>query len=337
MQEMPTAYAVMMVRDALQAGEDLLYNLNISLEVIEKKEFFPFDDFLAILDRFTRWNDQQDWGFSFGHRLGIASHGALGFGAMSAPTVRDGLVFLSRYIRTRACYAQSSIITANDSIKVRLKLDEKVRPYVRRMSETLSMIFQSYIESTGASSAPTLWHFPFPEQENSVSYARWLHGGYLFSADDLMLEVPGSVGMVVSALHDETVYQSSIAQCEAILSLMKEDPTLARVKNSLSAAYEMRVNEATPRSPIPNAIHIADTLGVSKRTLIRKLKECGTTFQRVRDELLREQIQRLICREQLPLLEIGHRLGYQDAANFSRACKRLFGEPPSSLRARLLL
>jgi len=118
---------------------------------------------------------------------------------------------------------------------------------------------------------------------------------------------------------------------------MKEDPTLARVKNSLSAAYEMRVNEATPRSPIPNAIHIADTLGISKRTLIRKLKECGTTFQRVRDELLREQIQRLICREQLPLLEIGHRLGYQDAANFSRACKRLFGEPPSSLRARLLL
>ena len=337
MQEMPTAYAVMMVRDALQQGEDLLHNLNISLEVIEKKEFFPFDDFLAILDRYTSWNDQEDWGFSFGHRLGIASHGALGFGAMSAPTVRDGLTFLSRYIRTRACYAQSSVITANDSIKVTLKLDEKVKPYIRRMSETLSMIFQSYIESAGASSAPTLWHFPFPEQKNSVFYTRWLHGGYLFSADDLMLEVPGSVGMVVSALHDETVYQSSIAQCEAILSLMREDPTLARVKNTLSAAYELRVNEATPRSPIPNAIHIADTLGISKRTLIRKLKGCGTTFQRVRDGLLREQIQRLICREQLPLHEIGHRLGYQDAANFSRACKRLFGEPPSSLRSLLLL
>ena len=128
----------------------------------------------------------------------IASHGALGFGAMSAPTVRDGLTFLSRYIQTRACYTQSSVITANDSIKVTLKMDEKVRPYIRRMSETLSMIFQSYIESAGASSAPTLWHFPFPEQENNVFYTRWLHGGYLFSASDLMLEVPGSVGMVVS-------------------------------------------------------------------------------------------------------------------------------------------
>ncbi|MCH7741321.1 MAG: AraC family transcriptional regulator ligand-binding domain-containing protein [Proteobacteria bacterium] len=336
MQEIPTAYAVMMVRDASQQGEDLLYGLTIDMEVIEKQEFFPFDDFLTILERYTRWNDQLDWGFEFGHRLGIASHGALGFGAMSAPTVRDGLTFLARYIRTRACYARSSVITANDTIKVTITLDEQVQPYIRRMSETLSMIFQSYIESAGASSAPTLWHFPFPEQEDSAFYARWLHGGYRFSADVLMLEVPGSVGMVVSALRDETIYQSSIAQCEAILSSMREDPTLARVRNSLSAAYEMRMNETSPSTPIPDAIHIADTMGISKRTLIRKLKECGTTFQKVRDGLLREKIQRLIRREQLPMLEIGHRLGYQDAANFSRACKRLFGEPPGSLRARLL-
>ncbi len=362
---MPTAYAVMMVRDALQQGENLLSGLNISLEVLEKKEYFSYTDYLAVLGRYTDWNKELDWGFSFGDRLGIASHGVLGFGAMSAPTVRDGLALLARYIGIRTPYTRcclsvvpvgtasgntvdtsasmgasidSSLVNSHsgsEAIRLTFELDEQVDIYRRRVCETLCMVFQTYIESTGASSTPTLWHFPFDEPGNETHYARWIHGGYIFSSHRLVLEVPGSVAMVVSAFHDESAYQSSITQCEAILSAREQDPVLTAVKNKLSAAYKSRIGELSPETIIPDANALAADMGMSKRTLMRKLKECDTTFQGIRDELLREQIHMLIEDGKLSLAGISHRLGYQDAGNFTRACKRLFGLSPSSLRAQL--
>ncbi len=334
-QEMPTAYTIMMVRDALRQGENLLKGLNISMEVLEKNEYFPLVDYLVVLDRYTRWNDQEDWAFSFGHRLGIATHGALGFGAMSARTIKEGLGLLTRYLSTRICHTQAKLTEVDDAVIIIFDIDRTLLPSVERSCETLSMVFQAYIESVGASSAPTLWHFPYQEPANNGHYTRWLHGGFRFGADQLMLEVPGSVCMVVSAFHNESVYQSSIAECERILSARDENPTITVVRQLLSLAYEARVNEQEPCAVIPDAEKVAAEMGISKRTLIRKLKEGGTTFQKVRDGLLREHARRLFCRDSSSLIDIGHRLGYQDAGNFTRACKRLFGESPSSLRERL--
>jgi AraC-like DNA-binding protein len=334
--EMPTAYAVMMIRDALLQGDDLLYGLNFALEDIENKEYFHYEDYLVILDRYTRWNDQADWGFTFGNRLGITSHGGLGFGAISAPTARDGLALLSKYIGTRTPYTHSYIETQNDAIRVVFESHQNIDRYRQRVCETLCMVFQSYIESIGATTTPTLWHFPFPQPENSEHYGRWIHGGFVFSAEKLMFDVPGSVAMVVSPFHNEVVYQSSIAQCEEILAAREEDTTLHVVRRILNEAYQVRIEERVPSKTIPNAETVAIAMGVSKRTLIRRLKSCETTFQTLRDELLRKLIMKQIQENKKSLSEISLQLGYQDAGNFSRACKRLFGYAPSALRTQIL-
>jgi hypothetical protein len=264
-QEMPTAYAIMMVRDALEQGEDLLQGLNISMEAIEKKEYFPLVDYMVILDRYTGWNSEEDWGFSFGHRLGIATHGALGFGAMSARTVKDGLAILSRYLSTRVCHTHAKLAEVDDAIAIHFDVDSSVLVSPRRSCESLSMVFQSYIESVGARSAPTLWHFPYQEPEDSSSYSRWLHGGFRFGSEQLVLEVPGSVCMVVSAFHNESVCRSSIAECEKILSERTEDVAVTRVRQLLAAAYTSRVNETEPDTSIPDADKVAKVMGISKR------------------------------------------------------------------------
>lgn len=350
---MPTAYAVILVRDALQEGENLLSGLDISLEALEQHEYFSYEDYLTILGRYTDWNDRLDWGFRFGDRLGIASHGVLGFGALSAPTVADGLWLLSRYIGTRTPYTRCRLSTVhgaardavregssgdrtvNDAVRLTFEFERHMDGHLQRICETLCMVFQTYIESAGASTSPTLWHFPFPEPQDTSLYARWIHGGYVFSCRHLVLEVPGSVAMVVSAFHNESVYQASISQCEAIVSARELDPVLAAVKSRISAAVEMRIGETTPETIIPGSAAIAADLGMSRRTLMRKLKECDTSFQNIRDEILRKQIHRLLQEGTLSLASMSHRLGYQDAGNFTRACKRLLGQSPSSLRSQL--
>jgi AraC-like DNA-binding protein len=90
-----------------------------------------------------------------------------------------------------------------------------------------------------------------------------------------------------------------------------------------------------PVTEIPTAEEIAVRLGVSRRTLIRQLKSTGRSFQGERDAQLKSQLEKLLLQPELTLADIGDRLGYADAANFSRACKRMYGVSPRQLQRHL--
>ena len=74
---------------------------------------------------------------------------------------------------------------------------------------------------------------------------------------------------------------------------------------------------------------------VSKRTLIRRLAEAGTTYRELRDAHRRKLAIELLSETSLTAAEIAYRLGYEDASNFGKACHRWFGRSPGSLRKRL--
>ena len=84
-----------------------------------------------------------------------------------------------------------------------------------------------------------------------------------------------------------------------------------------------------------NADQIAKLLGVSKRTLSRKLARINTSVAREIARQRQEIAQRELQRGQLSIAEIGAMIGYPDPAVFARAFKRWTGETPSQYRKRL--
>jgi len=323
----------MMVRAAGQQGIDLLKGMKLSLQLIESSDFVSQADFLEIVRRFTEFNNEPDWGFSYGSRLGIATHGPLGFGAMSAPTLGAGLELLVRYLPTRTPYTNGEWARSGESLSISFQIDKRVGEFATRICETLSMVFQSYIESAGGNASPTLWQFPFSEPSHGSLYSRWINGGYRFDADRLRFEVPGSVCMVVSPFYDELTYRACILQCDALMP--ETDRSLAtQVSNTLNQAYLMRLAEKVPAAEIPGIESVADNLGLSRRSLIRKLQQAGTSFQSIKDALMKSMITEMLVNDR-KIQEIAERLGYHDAGNFTRACRRLFGCSPSDLRKKL--
>lgn len=333
---MPTSYAIVMYRAAMEQGVDLLAELPVAPGDLESSEFMSLDHYLELLARYTALQTDPNWGFRLGEQFSMSAHGPLGFGAISAPTVRDGLIFLARFMPTRASYATTSIESRGNALHILIRHDPLMASFLQRSCETLSVIFQSYIESAGASAQPLIWRFPYPKPDHHELYGRWLHGGCYFHADCLRLEVPGSIGMVPSAFRNDAAYRSTMAQCEALLLEMSEDTIDGKVRGILASYIERRATESVPVTDIPTADEIAGQLQISRRTLIRRLKEAGTTFQSIRDDLLRAQAESLLARQELPLRDVAYRLGYADAANFTRACRRIFGESPRTLRERLM-
>ena len=97
-------------------------------------------------------------------------------------------------------------------------------------------------------------------------------------------------------------------------------------------AIRMAIQGLIPerRSQIGSA---ASAVGMSVRTLQRRLAETGVSYSDIVDEVRLSSALTLIDDRSVKLSEIARQLGYADAANFDRAFRRWTGFSPSQVRA----
>ena len=78
---------------------------------------------------------------------------------------------------------------------------------------------------------------------------------------------------------------------------------------------------------------IAHTLGMSRRTLERKLSEEGLNFTEVIQQLRRDLAVRYLNERNLHVSKIAWLLGFREVSSFTHAFKRWTGKTPSQMRA----
>ena len=81
------------------------------------------------------------------------------------------------------------------------------------------------------------------------------------------------------------------------------------------------------------APEIASRLGVSARTLARRLAAEGLTFATVLERLRADLAQRHLQEDDLPISQIAWQLGYRETSAFTHAYKRWTGVTPRQARA----
>lgn len=102
---------------------------------------------------------------------------------------------------------------------------------------------------------------------------------------------------------------------------------------SLMAQVERAITSALPRG-VPEIDDVAAQLGMTSRTMQRRLGEESETFQVLVDRARQRLAERYLEDDKLSLAEIGFLVGFADPSNFHRAFKRWKGETPSAYRAR---
>ena len=105
----------------------------------------------------------------------------------------------------------------------------------------------------------------------------------------------------------------------------------ARFGSDLLTRFERTLLDLLP-SGRAKADIIAAELGMSERTLARRLAELKTSFNHVLDTLRHELALKYIRRPDLQLSEVAFLLGYSNQSSFSVAFKRWTGKTPNSLR-----
>ncbi len=142
---------------------------------------------------------------------------------------------------------------------------------------------------------------------------------------------------------DEVAFSPTIKQ----MPVVSADPYL----NNLLVAYSEEAlsrrptNRGSFRSSVENAIvpllphgkvrssEIASRLGVSQRTLARRLTFEGVTFSDVLERLRSELAERYLAEADLSISQIAWLLGYQEASALTHAFKRWTGKTPREVRS----
>jgi AraC-like DNA-binding protein len=83
----------------------------------------------------------------------------------------------------------------------------------------------------------------------------------------------------------------------------------------------------------PAVTRVARSLGMSSRTLQRRLEQLGTTYQRLLDDVRRQLAVRMLTDTDLGMGEVAFLLGFGEVNSFSRAFQGWEGTTPSQWRA----
>jgi AraC-like DNA-binding protein len=162
-------------------------------------------------------------------------------------------------------------------------------------------------------------------QRGITKFAGFLGKGLEFSKDADEIDFPAGSA--------EWALVNADARLNKILLKACEEAMLSRKSKSgtLRVAVENAISPLLPHGQAKANV-VAEKLGMSERTLMRRLAEEGVTFTEILQQLRASMAMRYLEEDGMPISRIAWLLGYEDASSFSHACRRWTGKSPRDLR-----
>ena len=158
-------------------------------------------------------------------------------------------------------------------------------------------------------------------------YRAWFDAPVVFDAPVTQLVLPASLL--------DTALASSDPGLLAVLTRAASELAARGVEAPTVTAQVARVLRDELRSDHGTIEHTAARLGMTARSLQRRLKDEGTSFQAVREQVRRDLAQQYL-EERMSIAEISFLLGFSEPSAFFRAFKRWTGVTPLEARRRLV-
>ncbi|GAA3641707.1 hypothetical protein GCM10022200_26870 [Microbacterium awajiense] len=286
------------------------------------REVVAADAYYDLLERVTPPGDHS-LPLRYASLLRADDLGALGLGLKTAPTVRDALVRLVRYI-----------LVLSDTLEYELQEGRHPalvmsRPSHRRgaqlANECALAAVASVLWTTAGDDLPlTEVSFRHPGPTSSAEHETFFGCPVRFDAERNAIGFTPSALERPTQLGDEGLSAYFLAELD-VLKRETRDP-------SVRALVYVAVADALPDG-VPRRTVIARRLGMSERTLHRRLADEGVTFQSVARAAQLDTAETLLAQTANSLGEIAFLAGFSDQSAFSRAFRAHAGCTPMAFRA----
>lgn len=289
------------------------------------RERWPIDDITRLWHAAERCTGDPGFGLKVGAEFSPMSISGVGFALQSAATLREAIVMVQRFQRLISDGGRFQVITGNSATwLVYHPRQGRLAFSPHQIEAVLASVvgFGSWV--TGTRLQPSRVQFSQPRLGPLAGYQAVFHCPVEFEQ--------AFSGVLV----DNTVLDQPLPQADPALARVHERYTHARLAalamNSASVPELRRWLNARMGPVLPRRADAAAALGISERTLARRLREQGQTFDNLVDEVRRDQALRAVASSGTGLPEIAEALGFAEVSTFYRAFRRWTGQPPGRWR-----
>lgn len=282
------------------------------------------------LEQVRTLNRLQDpgWGLRMGALFGASAHGPVGVAVNSAEDLARACKVLIRFGHVRTPFIALRERNDGDWFGIVVAPAMALPPAeLQPLMESTMVGMTALLEQVlGRPAHGVQYELAHPRPAHADDYTEYLPGPVRFEAGESCMLLPRPWLTIRSPFADPALYQAVVHRLEAQARELHPDGLFISQVEQIMAASGDRP---------PALDNVAAALHLSSRTVERRLCRVGTTFRALADAHRRERAQELLRDPDWTLAEIGARLGYDDPANFGRACRRWFGAAPGTVRRGL--
>lgn len=309
-------------------GDALLALANIDRAMLDQPERRISSQSLAILVQ-SLWDHLQDESMGLAaHPIPRGSFYMMGKLAINEPNLGKALAQGARFYGFVTQAFSMQLVLTGEVATLRFDMDNSALDPHHLFAEINLMAwhrFASWLISENLTLNEIFFNYPPPAHAQEYSYLfPGLHRfdapfqGFSFDARFLTKEISQS----------STTLKTFIQQCPHELFIQPQ--------TDFSVSFDLqRLLKKLVATGYPIIEDAASHMNMNKRTLMRKLKEEGTSYQQLKDLVRRDRAIYLLSNSNKPLSEIALEIGFSDPAVFARAFKSWTGIPPRDYRARI--
>lgn len=300
--------------------EALLAGTGLALDALDAPGArVPRPAFLQVVERALVLSREPGLGVYHGLSLKLSAHGPLGLLAMTAGTLGDALAFGERFLALRTLDLTLSVRVSGDECAVTFGHDDTPPSLHGFMAEAMLMMLLTLGRALVGQPLMARAELAIAEPAHFKRFAHLVPGGVRFGAPAHRVLFPAS-DLARSVVTADVVTARRIER-----DLARELHDLQQRASTLLAVR--RYVRGRGRA-VPSLEQAAEQLGLSPRTLKRKLAEQGTSYRALVDAHRKERALGLLADARRPLAEVALELGYDDVASLHRSFRRWYGRPP---------
>ncbi len=280
----------------------------------------------AVLEAAADALDQPHVGLHLGSSASPERLGRAGLALLSGKTIADCLSAHARQIPAMQTHLRLGLRRAEGAAVWFHRFEEEAPGVSRILCEGAAAFHVQFLRSLlGQSWSPSRVVFPHSLRGRHHEYEEFFGAPVIFGE-----------GVESQIVLDANVLRQRFALLPTFAGEAQDaaDPLLVSFQlrgEQLLQATRSLISARLSQGPVTLDVS-ARILGISPRTLQRRLQEAGTTFEDALDGIRREQALRFLEDGLLSVTEIAMRLGYSDAPHFIRAFRRWTNRCPSAWR-----
>lgn len=307
----------------------VLAEADLTLEDISAPEdFLPFELFIRSLNAAEKATGRTDFGLLSAAKGGLQVLGILGIAIRNSRTPREALAVCTRFVRANNTATSLATVPIPGTTAEFICLGNAYPPGPEtvQLYERILASLHAIARSVGSDCyIPVEFRLPHAPHSSIETYEKFFGMtpkfnqptfGIVLESDAMGRQIPG---------RSAELGEFAMTQLRAFAS---EDNKLFADTVRTIAKILIEIGACTPAD-------MANALNVHERTLQRRLREEGLSFELVRDRARKEIAQVLLRQDAHSLTEIAYILGYAESSSFSHSCKRWFGDTPKRVREKL--